>query len=76
MIGQNIGAGQKQRARTILKKTAITIFGITLALSLSIFLLRRPLYESFIQEENIVREGVKFLRIFALTIPFFALAHR
>ncbi|MFP3950748.1 MAG: MATE family efflux transporter [Candidatus Bathyarchaeia archaeon] len=73
MIGQNIGAGQKERARTILKETAITLFVITLVMSLFIFLLRRPLYQAFIQEEAIIREGVKFLGIFAFTLPFFAL---
>jgi len=73
MIGQNIGAGQKERARTILKETAITLFGITFVMSLFIFLFRRPLYQAFIQEEAIIREGVKFLGIFAFTMPFFAL---
>ncbi|MFW6117831.1 MAG: MATE family efflux transporter, partial [Thermoproteota archaeon] len=73
MIGQNIGADQKDRARTILKETAITLFGITLAISLFIFLLRKPLFKAFIQEETIINEGVKFLGIFAFTLPFFAL---
>ncbi|MFW6110909.1 MAG: MATE family efflux transporter [Thermoproteota archaeon] len=73
MIGQNIGADQKQRARTILKETAIALFGITLAMSLFIFLFRRSLYQAFVQQEEIISEGVEFLGIFAFTLPFFAL---
>ncbi|NIQ04244.1 MAG: MATE family efflux transporter [Candidatus Korarchaeota archaeon] len=73
MIGQNIGAGQKERAHEILKKAAAAVFGITAVLSLIIFFFRRPLYSFFIQDGGIIREGGRFLSIFALSIPFFGI---
>lgn len=73
MIGQNLGAEQQQRAGTIFKKTLVTLFAVTSIGAILIVLVRQPLYQIFISNTAIIREGTRFLSIFALSVPFFGI---
>lgn len=71
MIGQNLGADNKERAHKILREATLAVFGLTLILSLFLYSFRGSLYRLFISNEAIVTEGKRFLAIFVFSVPFF-----
>lgn len=77
MSGQNIGAGEYERA----KKTMITGLGIAFAIAVAVFavveIFPEQLLSMFTKEEDVIRTGVSFLRFTAidyiLVIPVFCM---
>ena len=77
MSGQNIGAGEYERA----KKTMITGLGIAFAIAVAVFavveIFPEQLLSMFTKEEDVIRTGVSFLRFAAidyiLVIPVFCM---
>ncbi|MCD6105965.1 MAG: MATE family efflux transporter [Thermoplasmata archaeon] len=71
IIGQNIGAGQFDRAEEAFR-TAIKITFVILGVEAVIMLaFARAIISFFTNSELVVDEGARFLRIFVLGIPFF-----
>jgi len=72
MIGQNLGAGKTDRAKEIVEKSSITIILGTIVLTVVVYFATEPLVYWFVQTPAIRLEAVRFIRIFLLSIPFFA----
>ena len=73
MVGQNIGAEQEGRARRIaLTSTLILVTSLAIG-SLIIYLFRAPVIAVFVNDPMVISEGIKFLGIFTVSIPFFGL---
>ncbi len=73
MVGQNLGADQKERAQEVVKKGVLTL-GIVMAICAAvIFVLSRDFIILFNQDPEVVRIGTEFLLIFSLSMPFFGL---
>ena len=74
LIGQNLGANLIERVAEIAKKGLQIEILITIAESILLFALRIPLFKIFIPgRADILSEGVKFVTIFMVGIPFFGL---
>jgi putative MATE family efflux protein len=74
LIGQNLGANLISRVKDIAQKSLWSVTLITLFEAVLIFLLRIPLFNLFIPgRPDIIKEGVLFLAIFSLGVPFFGL---
>jgi len=74
LIGQNLGANLIGRAKEIAKKSLQVAFLITLLEATLVFALRIPLFKLFIPDRpDIISEGIHFLTIFTLGMPFFGL---
>lgn len=70
MAGQNIGAGETQRA----KKTMLTGMGIAFAISIFVFaiveLFPQPIISLFDTNEDVIKIGAEYLRFIALDYIF------
>lgn len=70
MAGQNIGAGETQRA----KKTMLTGMGIAFAISIFVFaiveLFPQPIISLFDTNEDVIKIGAEYLRFIALDYLF------
>jgi len=74
LIGQNLGANLIVRTKEIAKQSLQVAFLITLLEAALVFVLRIPLFKLFIPDRpDIIAEGIHFLTIFTLGIPFFGL---
>ncbi len=74
LIGQNLGANLIERVTEIAKKGLQIEILITAIESILLFTLRIPLFKLFIPgRADILAEGVKFVTIFMVGIPFFGL---
>jgi len=74
LIGQNLGANLIDRVEEIARKSLRVVFLITLLEAALVFTLRIPLFKLFIPgRPDIIAEGIHFLTIFTLGIPFFGL---
>src|SRR5665648_241367 len=74
LIGQNLGANLIDRVEEIARKSLRVVFLITLIQATLVFALRIPLFKLFIPgRPDIIAEGIHFLTIFTLGIPFFGL---
>jgi len=74
LIGQNLGANLIDRVEEIARKSLRVVFLITLLEAALVFTLRIPLLKLFIPgRPDIIAEGIHFLTIFTLGIPFFGL---
>ncbi|TFG91461.1 MAG: MATE family efflux transporter, partial [Candidatus Atribacteria bacterium] len=74
LIGQNLGANLIGRAKEIAKKSLQAAFLITFLEAALVFALRIPLFKLFIPDRpDIIAEGIHFLTIFTLGMPFFGL---
>ena len=73
MIGQNLGAEQYERAAQVARRgiaaTFLTLVGLY-GLSL---LLRRLIFSVFVADQAVIQEGVWYIMIFGISIPFFGL---
>ncbi len=71
MIGQNLGAKNIKRAGKVLNTTmAITAFLLFLC-SVVFYIFRKPIFEIFIDDPEVIEEGGRFLMFFGSTILFF-----
>lgn len=70
MAGQNIGAGETQRA----KKTTVTGIGAAFAISLAVFIIvevfTKPIVSLFDSNPEVIRVGSEYLRYIALDYVF------
>ena len=74
LIGQNLGANLINRVKEIAKKGLQIVVITSLLEAVLVFVLRIILFKVFIPNRpDIVTEGVQFLNIFIVGIPFFAL---
>ena len=74
LIGQNLGANLIKRVEEIARKSLQVVFLITLLEAALVFALRIPLFKLFIPNRpDIIAEGIYFLTIFTLGLPFFSL---
>jgi len=74
MVGQNIGANLIDRVEKIAKTGIKVEFLITIVEALIVFLLRSVLFKVFIPgRSDVVKEGILFLSIFTIGLPFFGL---
>lgn len=73
MVGQNLGAGNLDRAREIGIKSSLTMGSITAAVSLVLFLAREELARVFTSDPVALEESMKFLGVFLPTLPFLTL---
>lgn len=72
LIGQNLGANLMTRVKEIARKSLYTITLITLFEAALVFILKIPLFHLFIPNRpDIIQEGIHFLTIFSIGIPFF-----
>lgn len=72
MIGQNLGADQRERSHKILREATLAVFGLTLILSFFLYGFRGSLFRLFTSNDDIIRGGKHFLSIFVFSVPFFA----
>ena len=71
MIGQAVGAGLPDRARELMRKGVMALFLILIIETVLIYLLRTPLVAFFLPyEPEAVREGTRFIELFAVGMPF------
>ena len=73
IIGQNLGAGRIDRAMQAARKGIGLMFCLLLASSVLLYLLRRGLMGAFTPDVETIDEGINFLRIVSLAIPFFGI---
>lgn len=62
-VAQNYGAGEQERIRTGGKKAVSAVFVFSLAISLLVVCFARQLMTIFIEDPEIVRIGVSYLRV-------------
>ena len=71
VVGQNVGAGQRLRARQTATVGAWISFGVLTAAGLLAALFARPLVAAFVPTEpQVIADGARFLRIMAPTWGF------
>ncbi len=66
MVGQNIGAGEKERSENIAKTSLLLTFGALTALGILVFIIPNQLISAFNRESNVLLHGFSYLRITAL----------
>jgi len=71
MIGQALGARMKDRAKELMRKGLAAMFAILAVEATLIWLIRFPLISIFMPgNEVVIREGARFLEVFAIGMPF------
>jgi len=71
MIGQALGAGRMSRAKELLRKGLGLLFVIVIAEAAILWLGRSAIIAVFIPgREDVIREGARFIEIFAVGMPF------
>ena len=71
MVGQNLGAGLRGRAREIALKASALIFAVTLAGASVLYVLRNPFIGVFVQDPVIHAETRRLLEVLLWSLPFF-----
>ncbi|MEM3700309.1 MAG: MATE family efflux transporter [Candidatus Bathyarchaeia archaeon] len=73
MVGQNLGAENRKRAREVAYRTALVIFALMFVSASLIYPFRRGLADVFSENPDIINETDLFLSILLPTLPFFGL---
>jgi len=73
MIGQNLGAGRKDRAREVALKSSHTLFLVIVAGAVIVYLLRKSFIQVFVVDDDVVAEADTFISLTAISLPFFGL---
>jgi putative MATE family efflux protein len=73
MIGQNLGAENYERAAQVARRGITATFLALVGLYGVTLLLRRPMFAMFVSDPNVIHEGVWYIAIFGISIPFFGL---
>lgn len=73
MVGQNLGANQKERAEEVIKRGIITLTLIMTLFTIILFIFRREFIIIFNKDPTVVRIGTEFLLIFSFSMPFFGI---
>jgi len=70
MVGQAIGAGRTDRARVFVRNGMWTLLLVLTAEAAVLWLARRPILAVFIPgREDVIREGARFIELFAAGMP-------
>jgi Na+-driven multidrug efflux pump len=70
LIGHNLGAGKKERAKKTADQAILLAIGIMLAVSASMIIFARPIMRLYFDNPDTVQIGVTLLRIMAIGFPF------
>jgi len=70
LIGHNLGAGKKERARKTADQAILLSIGIMLVVSALIAFFARPIMEIYFDNPETVQVGVNLLQIMAIGFPF------
>ena len=73
MIGQNLGAGNRNRAKEISLKASASVFSLLLLGVLIVCPLRIQIVRAFTEDASIIGETDNFLNYLLPTLPFFGL---
>ena len=73
MIGQNLGAEQYERAAQVARRGISATFLALVGLYGLTLLSRRPMFALFVADPAVIEEGVWYIAIFGISIPFFGL---
>jgi len=73
MIGQNLGADQYERASQVAQRGIAATFLALVGLYGLTLLLRRPIFSIFVADPDVIKEGVWYITVFGISIPFFGL---
>ncbi|NPA76504.1 MAG: hypothetical protein GXN93_01985, partial [Candidatus Diapherotrites archaeon] len=73
MVGQALGARMIDRAKKTLYETVKINVAVTVSVALLVFAFAPQIVATFIHDPQVVAEGARFIRIFSLSVPFFAL---
>ncbi len=71
MVGQNLGNGNVARADKTAKAAIALMAAILTVASVIIWIIREPLIAAFTENAAVIKEGGRFLGIFAFFMPFF-----
>lgn len=72
LVGQNLGAGQPERAETSVWRSAFFTMLFLLFVSVIYFFFAKPMVEIFHNDPEVIRYGVSSLKIICLGYVFFA----
>jgi Na+-driven multidrug efflux pump len=72
LIGHNLGAGKKERAKTTAKQALALSTGIMAVLGIATFVFAGQIMRMFFEEPEIIGYGVAVLRILAVGFPCLA----
>jgi len=72
MIGQNLGARQEKRAEKCVWTSIGIVFSILMACSIALYLTRSWTFKVFVNDPEVIAEGMNFIRIFVFSLPFFS----
>ena len=72
MIGQNLGAKQEKRAEKCVWTSIGIVFSILMATSIALYLTRSWTFKIFVDDPEVIAEGMNFIRIFVFSLPFFS----
>lgn len=70
LIGHNLGAGKKDRAKKTADQAILLSIGIMLVVSAAIAFFAKPIMEIYFDNPETVQVGVNLLRIMAIGFPF------
>jgi putative MATE family efflux protein len=73
LIGHNLGAGKKERARRTANQAILLGIGMVTAMAAAVFVFARQITGLFFQEPEIIACGGAVLRILAASMPFLGL---
>ncbi len=73
MVGQNLGAGNLSRSKSIAWKALYSIALLTFAGALIVYSIRHSLVLSFTNDKFIYSEAINFIETFLFSLPFFAM---
>ena len=74
LVGQSVGAGDREDARAYGRLSGLLGFGMCLVTGALLFLLAVPIADLFTNEDPVIAETAKVLRIVAFSEPFFAIS--
>jgi len=70
LIGHNLGAGKKERAKKTADQALLLSIGIMLVVSTLVAVFARPIMKLYFENPDTVQYGVTLLRIMAIGFPF------
>ncbi|NJE84890.1 MATE family efflux transporter [Thermococcus sp. CX2] len=73
MVGQNVGAEKYERAKKIAEKAMLINFIILSAGTAIVIVFRPQIFGFFIKDPEVLAESVKFVKYFAVSLPFFGI---
>ena len=72
MIGQNLGAQQETRAERCVWTSIALVFSVLMAASVALYLTRSWTFRIFVDDSEVIAEGMNFIKIFVFSLPFFS----